>query len=135
MKINQIEDFDLKSLRELYDAVGWKTYTKDIWKFQIMFKHSLCVLGAFHDNRLIGVIRTVGDHAHILYIQDILVHPDFQRQGVASALMDELMARFDVRQMVLITDQNDQASNAFYLKYGFKKSSDMLINCYLKIKP
>ena len=132
MKITEMKKFDIEQLKALYNSVGWVSYTKDIWKFTTMFNHSLSVIAAYEEEKLIGIIRTIGDYVHILYIQDIIVHPNYQRKGVATALMDDILARFDVRQMVLITDLNDEASNGFYQSYGFKKSEDMKIQCYVK---
>lgn len=134
MKIIEMKKFDIEQLRALYDSVGWSSYTKDIWKFSTMFNHSLCVLGAYENEELIGIVRTIGDYVHILYIQDIIVHPKHQRKGVGKALMNEVLARFDVRQMVLITDLEDEASNRFYQSYGFTKSQDSKIQCYVKFK-
>ena len=134
MKYRWLNSFDIKALKDLYNDVGWVSYTKDLEKFEHMFKHSLGVYAAFNKENLVGLIRVVGDGVHILYIQDILVHEDYQRQGVATKLMQGVIDKYKTRQTVLITDQEDQKSNAFYKAIGFKKSETLGINCYLKFQ-
>ncbi len=41
------------------------------------FNGSLLVLGAWADGNWVGIIRAVGDGASILYVQDILVYPEY----------------------------------------------------------
>lgn len=47
----------------------------------------MLVLAAYEGEELIGIIRTVGDGATIVFIQDILVYPNKQRHGVGTALV------------------------------------------------
>ena len=50
----------------------------------------------------------VGDGYTILYIQDLLVHPDFARQGIGSRLLLRILGKYEsVYQKILLTD--DQA--------------------------
>ena len=39
------------------------------------YKNSLCVLGAYKDDQLVGIIRAVGDGVTIMFIQGFL--PEF----------------------------------------------------------
>lgn len=39
----------------------------------------------------IGMGRVIGDNAIYLHIQDVIVRPDFQGQGIGRLIMDELM--------------------------------------------
>ena len=41
----------------------------------------MLVLGAYKQNELLGIIRVVGDGATIIFIQDILVFPEYQRNS------------------------------------------------------
>ena len=46
------------------------------------YKNSLHILGAFNEEgKLVGVLRAVGDGASILFIQDILVYPEYPSSG------------------------------------------------------
>ena len=118
---------NIDELLALYGSVGWANYTNNPEMLENAFKNSLKVFAAYSRNKLIGIIRAVGDGFSIVYIQDVLVRPEFQRRGVASALMAKIGNSFpNVYQKVLLTD-NGPSTLAFYERLGYRKSSD--INC------
>jgi len=82
---------DLQSLVELYNSAGWYIYTRDLDKLRCAFEHSLKVVTAWDGERLVGLLRAVGDGCTIVYIQDILVSPGYQRQGLVSAYWDTFL--------------------------------------------
>lgn len=107
----------------LYQAVGWSMYTRDPKKLERAIAQSLSVLGAYDGDQLVGLIRAVGDGETILFIQDLLVLPSYQRQGIGRQLVDALVDQFpQVRQRVLLTDDQPQ-TRAFYENIGFVQSS------------
>jgi len=133
MEYRQVSLPEILALKKLYDNAGWQTYLKDPALFEQMFENSLFVLGAYKDEALVGSIRVVGDNAHILYIQDILVHSDHRRKGIGKNLLKQIVDRYThVRQKVLITDADDDGANLFYENCGFKKAETMNVTCYLK---
>lgn len=106
-----------------YQAVGWNMYTRDPKKLERAIAQSLSVLGAYDGDQLVGLIRAVGDGETILFIQDLLVLPSYQRQGIGRQLVDALVDQFpQVRQRVLLTDDQPQ-TRAFYENIGFVQSS------------
>ena len=117
--IGTYENYNEEEILALYNAVGWKAYTSDPASLAAGYAHSLLTLEARDGEKLVGVIRTVGDGATIVYIQDIIVHPEYQRRGVGAALIRAVMERFSaVRQIVLLTDDTEKTV-AFYKKQGF----------------
>ena len=107
----------------LYQAVGWSMYTRDPKKLERAIAQSLSVLGAHDGDRLVGLIRAVGDGETFLFIQDLLVLPSYQRQGIGRQLVDALVDQFpQVRQRVLLTDDQPQ-TRAFYENIGFVQGS------------
>ena len=67
----------------------------------------------------------VSDHASIVYIQDILVRPDYQRSGIGRKLMQSTLEEFDyIRQTVLMTDDSEE-TKAFYRSLGFISSNEL----------
>ncbi|MBQ8139679.1 MAG: GNAT family N-acetyltransferase [Lachnospiraceae bacterium] len=89
------------------------------------FKNSMLVLAAYDGEELLGVIRTVGDGATIIFVQDIFVFPDKQRQGIGTALLRAILERYpNVRQIELATD-NTHKTMAFYKSMGFKEMSEI----------
>ncbi|WLV77117.1 GNAT family N-acetyltransferase [Lacticaseibacillus parahuelsenbergensis] len=113
---------DDEAVLALYQAVGWVMYTRDPVKLKRALAQSLKVLGAFDGDRLVGLIRAVGDGETILFIQDLLVLPNYQRQGIGRQLVKALVDHYpEVRQRVLLTDDQPD-TRAFYEKIGFVSS-------------
>lgn len=48
--------------------------------------HSLVQLTAERDGKVIGMLRVAGDCSYIFVLSDVLVHPDYRKNGVGSAL-------------------------------------------------
>lgn len=44
---------------------------------QQAYENSCCVLGAYEADKLIGIIRAVGDGLSVIFIQDIIVLPEY----------------------------------------------------------
>lgn len=117
------KQFPAEQLFALYDSVGWTAYTRDIPRLQAALERSTIVISAWEGDTLLGLIRALSDEATIAYIQDILVRPDYHKQGVGSQLMRQMLAKLaGIRQIVLMTDLDE--SNAvlhdWYRSFGFK---------------
>lgn len=109
----------------LYKSVGWSMYTRDPARLERALTYSLMVLGAYEGKQLVGLIRAVGDGETILFIQDLLVLPEYQRRGIGKQLIEALLERFpEVRQRVLLTDDDPKTRN-FYKAAGFVESQQV----------
>ena len=125
MEIKEYTDFDFDVIKQLYDAVGWQVYTKNMPALKEGYKRSLKILAAYDQDQLLGIIRAVGDGATIVFIQDLLVDPAYQRQGIGSGLVKAMLNLYqDVRQIELATDITDKTI-AFYQSVGFKEYSEL----------
>ncbi|WP_195329469.1 GNAT family N-acetyltransferase [Leuconostoc lactis] len=106
-------------LNDLYNSVQWFAYTRDLNDLEQAIRQSLCVITAWDDQKLVGLVRVVGDGLTILYIQDLLVHPNYQHQKIGTTLMTTVLNRYkQVRQRVLLTDDAPDVRK-FYEKNGF----------------
>ncbi len=118
-EIREFTAYDEQVILSLYNSVNWTAYTDDPESLKAGFDNSLLILAACKDDELLGLIRAVGDGQTIVYIQDILVFPEYQRQGIGTALVKAVLDRFcDIRQIVLSTD-NTPKTIAFYESLGF----------------
>ena len=123
MKIKEYKKYQEDEIQTLYAAVGWTAYTEDLPALKRGFQNSLLILAAYEDGELIGLIRAVGDGATIVFVQDILVIPQKQRQGIGTALLKAVLDRYsNVRQLQLTTD-NTPKTVAFYKSLGFSELS------------
>ena len=125
MEIKEYKEYQEDEIQALYAAVGWTAYTEDLPALEHGFQNSLLVLAAYEDGELIGLIRAVGDGATVVFVQDLLVAPQKQRQGVGTALLKAVLDRYsNVRQLLLTTD-NTPKTIAFYKSLGFSDLSTL----------
>lgn len=109
----------MEDLLSLYHDAGWSAYTRDPQLLKMALVQSLEVITAWADERLVGLVRCIGDGLTILYIQDILVLKEYQNQGVATRLLEKVLLKYrDVRQKVLLTEDAPDVRH-FYEKNGF----------------
>ena len=96
------------------------------------YRNSLLILAAYEGDRLAGMIRAVGDGYTIVFIQDILVDPEYQRKGIGTALLKAVLGRYpEVRQIELATD-NTLETAAFYRSLGFCEFSELGCRGFMK---
>ena len=125
MEIREYTEFNIDEIKRLYSEVGWTAYTENMPALEQGYKNAMLVLAAYKDNELLGIIRAVGDGFTIVFIQDILVFPKKQRQGVGTALLKAVLDRYPkVRQIELTTD-NTPKTVAFYKSLGFSEFSEI----------
>ena len=73
------------------------------------------------------MIRLVGDGFSSVLVQDLIVLPIYQRQGIGSALMKEALEDYkDVYQVQLVTEETERTLR-FYRSMGFEILS--IYNC------
>lgn len=125
MEIREYTDYKADEILRLYAAVGWTAYTEAAQTLERGFRNSLLVLAAYENDALRGILRAVGDGETIVFIQDILVYPEHQRQGIGTALMRTALHRYaNVRQIELATDDTPETT-AFYRSLGFSTFSEL----------
>ena len=111
----------------LYTSLGWTNYTDNPEMLRNAYLNSLKIYGAYVDDKLIGIIRVVGDGYSVIFIQDLLVHPDFQRNGIGTLLLKRMLKEYEnVYQMHLITEDSEKTIS-FYKSLGFTDNGD--VNC------
>ena len=122
-EIKEYKNYIEEEILALYGSVGWTAYTDKPETLRRGFERSLLTLGAYMDEKRVGIIRAVGDGETIVFIQDILVSPEYQRRGVGKALICEVLSRYsNVRQIELTTDDTEK-TKAFYRSVGFSEMS------------
>ena len=125
MEIKEYTRYQEDEIFRLYSQVGWTAYTENMAALKQGFQNSLLTLAAYENNELLGIVRVVGDGFTIVFVQDILVFPAKQRQGVGTALLKAVLERYaNVHQIELTTDQTPETA-AFYRSLGFTEFSEI----------
>ena len=110
----------LEDVLHLYQAVGWTNYTNQPQMLEQALPHSLAVYLAFDGEKIVGLIRLVGDGFSSVFVQDLIVLPSYQRQGIGRSLMKEALEDYkDAYQVQLVTDQTERTLG-FYRSMGFE---------------
>lgn len=118
----------LEDVLPLYESVGWTNYTQHPKMLKEAYQNSLHILAALNDEgKLVAILRAVGDGASILFIQDILVYPEYQHQGIGTKLLHLTLEKYkNVYQIQLATD-NSKKTVSFYESNGFTSLTSL--NC------
>ena len=121
--IKKKEIVKLEAVLHLYQAVGWTNYTHQPEMLEQALSHSLVIYLALDGDAVVGLIRLVGDGFSSIFVQDLIVLPSYQRQGIGRSLMKEALEDYkDAYQVQLVTEQTEK-NVGFYRSLGFEALS------------
>jgi GNAT superfamily N-acetyltransferase len=115
-RLPSVEEFQY-----LRKAVGWGEV--DAEAIGLSLRNSLYGVCIHHDTTIIGSGRVIGDGGLCFYIQDIMVHPDYQKQGHGTAIMERIMVyvRKHMYRGGFVGLMAAKGVEDFYVRYGFMK--------------
>ena len=123
IKFTKETSISIDDVLHLYQAVGWTNYTNQPQMLEQALSHSLTTYLARDGEKIVGLVRLVGDGFSSVFVQDLIVLPSYQRQGIGSNLMTEALADYkDAYQIQLATEQTEKTLS-FYRSLGFKTLS------------
>ena len=107
--VRKQEVVKLENIFHLYQAVGWTNYTNQPLMLEKALSHSLAIYLALDVDAVVGLVRLIGDGFSSVFVQDLIVLPSYQRQGIGSALMKEALGDFkELYQIQLATEQTEK---------------------------
>ena len=78
---------DSATLEALYRSVGWpQADTPE--DLHAAVERTGWVATAWHQDLLVGMARVFTDFLFVAYFQELLVHPEYQHQGVGKEILD-----------------------------------------------
>lgn len=123
IKITKERSVSINDVLHLYQAVGWTNYTNQPQMLEQAMSHSLATYLARDGEEIVGLVRLVGDGFSSVFVQDLIVLPSYQRQGIGSNLMKEALADYkDAYQIQLVTERTEKTLG-FYRSLGFETLS------------
>lgn len=105
----------------LRSGVHWKVLSHE--QAELALKKSLYIVAAYEGDTCVGMGRLVGDGAVICYVQDLIVLPQVQKQGIGSRILEKLKQfaeelRFPDTEMMLCL-MCAKGREPFYEKHAF----------------
>ena len=123
IKITKETSVSLDDVLHLYQAVGWTNYTNQLQMLSQALSHSLATYLARDGEEVVGLVRLIGDGFSSVFVQDLIVLPTYQRQGIGSTLMKQALSDYkDTYQIQLATEQTEKTLE-FYRSLGFETLS------------
>ncbi len=114
--IKNVEEFN-----ELYDAVGWGSYDKEI--SQRALDNTYYSVSVYDDNKIIGYGRLIGDTICFMYIHDIIVLPKYQGKKIGTRIMNELLKKvYELKKInpdIRVYLGASKGKEPFYEHFGF----------------
>ncbi len=103
------------------NAVGWGTRDNKI--VEIALNKSLYSICAYDGDKMIGYGRIIGDKTIFLYIQDIMVIPEYQSQKVGTNIMKMILKKVnefkELNPSIRTYLGASKGVEDFYRKFGF----------------
>ena len=121
--IRKQEIVKLEDVFYLYQAIGWTNYTNQPKMLEQSLSHSLVIYLALDGDAVVGLIRLVGDGFSSVFVQDLIVLPSYQRQGIGSSLMKEALEDFKEAYQVQLATEQTEENVGFYRSMGFETLS------------
>ena len=125
MKYSQIQfsqsrgDIDIGQLQELFDIAAFWAKGRNIKDLAIAIANSEPVISAWDQELLIGFARATSDGIYRATIWDVVIHPDYQGNGLGSKLIETVLnhPRMQKVERVYLMTTHQQK---FYEKIGFR---------------
>lgn len=85
--------------------------------FQGMIANANIVITAWDKEKLVGIARALSDLVYVTYLADLVVHENYQQQGIGKQLIDLTQAQAAPDCMLVLLSAPQ--ANDFYPKLGF----------------
>ena len=109
--------FTKEQVQQLFLSVNWVSgnYPERLYK---ALMNSSTVLTVWDDDKLVGLTRVLDDTEMLAQIHYVLVHPDYQGQGIAGEMIEYIKEKY--KNFLYIEGMpEDKANVPFYVKHGF----------------
>ncbi|MBN1313371.1 MAG: GNAT family N-acetyltransferase [Anaerolineae bacterium] len=114
---------------DLVQAVGWGTRKPDV--VEKALPNSLYGVCAYVGSEIVGMARIIGDDGLVYYVQDVVVRPEYQGQGIGTAMMDKIMAYIQAHasENSVIGLMAAKGKEGLYQRYGFTRRPNDRLGC------
>ena len=112
---------------KLYDEAGLPRPTNDSERIKKMYENSNLIVTAWHDEKLVGVSRSITDWVWSCYLADLAISPNYKKSGIGRKLIELTKEKLGEQSMILLLSV--PTAMEYYPKVGFaKQESSFIIN-------
>lgn len=120
-KIPTVEEYNY-----LTNSVGWGCEDSSI--VEEALNNTLYSVCAYDDEKIIGYGRLIGDNVLFLYIQDVMVIPEYQKQKIGSRILEYILKEVKEKKQKSPNIRTylgaSKGKEKFYEKFGFVSRRD-----------
>ena len=113
-------------LSDLCESVGWERFGPD---YLALDNYALTTSAWADDGRLVAWTSIVSDQVRHAFLLDVMVHPDFQKQGVGRAVVLKAIAEMKARGVTAFHVDCKAEHTGFYERCGFKMCAGGWLDC------
>ncbi|MBQ1170241.1 MAG: GNAT family N-acetyltransferase [Oscillospiraceae bacterium] len=111
-----------KEYCELRAAVGWQTMIEE--QAQSGLEHSDFMIACRDGHEIVGCARVFWDKGYIAYLADVMVKPEYQKQGIGKRMVSACISFIDSQLKdgwrIKIVIVSAKGKESFYEKFGFE---------------
>ena len=124
--IKTIKSAPKHELLQLYKDAGWWEPSWDSRSdfLNYIVKDSAFFVGAFYEEKLIGMGRALSDLASDAYIQDVAVLKKFRGKGIGKKIIEALLEKLKENGVDWIGLVAQPGTTSFYMELGFEPLED-----------
>lgn len=116
------EKISVENFNYLNEKVGWGKRDNIVVKEAL--DNTLYSITVYDDEKVIGYGRIIGDKTIFLYIQDIIVIPEYQGNKIGTEIVNRLLKKIDeykkINPAIRTYIGPSLGRESFYKKFGFK---------------
>jgi len=109
-------NIDWNIISETLKQVGMAYYSPD--EHNRAFEASFVTVFAWHNGKLVGFGRAISDGVYQAAVYDMAVIPDYQRQGIGSVIMENILKKISHCNVILYAAIGKEG---FYSTLKFRK--------------
>ena len=108
---------DVKQLSELRNSVKWNRMETSLRNPKLQ---RFLSISAYEEDSLIGYVEVISNGVTDAYVQDLMVHPRMQHQGIGTQLMNMTINEIKKQNIYMISViYGEKELKEFYEKFGF----------------
>lgn len=113
---SKTKDFTEKQLHDLFTSVEWES-AKYSDKLVFAMKNSDCVISAWDNDELIGLMSAMSDGVLTVYFHYLLVKPEYQKRKIGKQIIEMMLEEYEKYYRKVLISVKEQVN--FYQSCGF----------------